>query len=214
MVTDRDSSNTDLVFNVAQLLKEHVGATRRLHLQTDRLPLYGEEGAGPGGQLYARHVHGDVKATRIRDGLLVQGPVDATVTLECSRCLEQFDMPVHADLEEQFQPTIDVETGMPVQRAEHEENDQAFKIDANHQMDLTEPVRQALIVELPMKPLCREDCAGICPVCGASRNEVQCGHEVQAEDARWSGLRRLRLEDFPAGDLATAEDGHGPQPEP
>jgi len=65
-------------------------------------------------------------------------------------------------------------------------------------MDLTEPVRQALLVALPMKPLCREDCAGICPQCGANRNETQCGPAEETVDDRWSGLRSLRLEDFPA----------------
>jgi uncharacterized protein len=204
---DDKNTNPDLVFNVAQLLKERIGSTRRLPLNTELLTLYGEEEAGPGGALEARDLRGDVKVTRIRDGLLVQGGVAARVTLECSRCLQEFEMPVQATLEEQFQPTIDVETGMPVQRAAHEENDQAFKIDANHLMDLTEPVRQALLVELPMKPLCREDCAGICPVCGANRNEVQCGHEAQVEDTRWWGLSQLRIEDFPAGD-----DSHSSNP--
>jgi uncharacterized protein len=129
----------------------------------------------------------------------VQGDVEADVELQCSRCLENFSVPVEASLEEEFQPTVDVMTGYVVKRDEAEENDAAFHIDANHMMDLTEPVRQAILVALPMKPLCREDCKGICAECGANLNEVDCGHMQAKEDDRWTGLRVLNIEDFPAG---------------
>jgi uncharacterized protein len=85
-----------------------------------------------------------------------------------------------------------------VSKAEGDADDLVFNIDANHMMDLTEPVRQALLVALPMKPLCREDCQGICPQCGANRNEVHCEHSEESTDDRWSGLRALRIDDFPA----------------
>ncbi|HKP53432.1 MAG TPA: DUF177 domain-containing protein [Chloroflexia bacterium] len=198
---DAYTSNPDLIFNIAQLLKEPVGSTRRLELVTPELTLYDETGNGSTqgqAKIEARRVEGNVKVTTLRDAVLVQGDVSADVGLECSRCLEMFDLPVEATLEEQFEPTIDVYTGTPVRRAEDEHNDTAFEIDANHMMDLTEPVRQALLVALPMKPLCREDCAGICTQCGANRNETQCGHTEETVDDRWSGLRSLRLEDFPA----------------
>jgi DUF177 domain-containing protein len=197
------TSNIDLVFNVAQLLKEHVGATRKLELSTPSLRLSNSEGPDvevEGGALEARDLRGIVKVTRLSDGLLVQGDVASDVRLVCSRCLDEFSLPVQAMLEEEYQPVIDVETGRPVQRTGIEENDQAFKLDANHQMDLTEPVRQALLVALPLKPLCREDCKGLCPECGANLNEGDCGHRPEVADNRWVGLRELRLEDFPSGE--------------
>ena len=203
---DNYKSNLDLIFNVAQLLKEPVGSTRRLDLETPELTLYDETGGeASGGQakIDAHSVEGQVKVTTLRDNVLVQGDVTAEVSLECSRCLELFDLPVEATLEEQFQPTIDVYSEAPVRRDEHEQNDQAFDIDANHMMDLTEPVRQALLVALPMKPLCREDCKGICPQCGANLNESDCGHTEESVDDRWSGLRALQLEDFPVSENRT-----------
>jgi len=199
-------SNPDLVYNVAQLLKEPVGSTRKLQVESPELTLVDEtersDASEEGGQgkIEARNVDGIVKVTSLRDSVLVQGDVSADVEFECSRCLDRFNLPVEATLEEQFQPTIDVYTGVPVRRAEHEQNDSAFDIDANHMMDLTEPVRQALLVALPMKPLCQEDCAGICPQCGANLNETDCGHKDESVDDRWSGLRTLRLEDFPASE--------------
>jgi uncharacterized protein len=201
LLMDANTSNPDLIFNVAQLLKEPVGSTRKLEIETPDLTLYDEDGGGRGqGQvrIEAHKVEGSAKLTTLRDNVLVQGEVSAEVPLECSRCLEMFDLPVEATLEEQFQPTIDVYTGAPVRRADQVIDDQVFDIDANHMMDMTEPVRQALLVALPMKPLCREDCAGICPQCGANLNETQCGHTEERVDDRWSGLRSLRLEDFPA----------------
>ncbi len=190
-----DSLNTDLIFNMAQLLKERVGATRKLHFDTALLAL-DEAAERANGVLEAHNLRGDAKVTRLGDGLLVQGDVLADVLVECSRCLEEFSVPVDAYLEEQFQSTYDVDTGHAVHRAEPAADDTAFQIDQNHLMDLTEPVRQALLVALPMKPLCREDCKGICAECGANLNEGDCGHKAEKTDDRWAGLRVLNLEDF------------------
>jgi uncharacterized protein len=191
-----NNTNYDLVFNVAQLLKEHVGSIRRLNLESPSLTLDDESGSEEG-TLEARDVKGNVKVTRLGDGVLVQGDVKADVQLQCSRCLEDISLPVEARLEEQFQQTVDVETGHAITRREDEEDDTAFKIDANHLMDLTEPVRQALLVAIPMRPLCREDCKGLCPECGANLNYVDCGHQQEASDNRWDALRALNIADFP-----------------
>lgn len=189
-------TNPDLVFNVAQLLKERVGSTRRLAIESRSLTLYDEE-TEDGGAVEALDLNGSVKVTRLGDGLLVQGDVEAKVQLQCSRCLDDISLPVDASLEEQFQPTVDVETGRPIKREEEEEDDTIFLIDTNHLMDLTEPVRQALLVAIPMRPLCREDCQGLCVVCGANLNYTDCGHRQQTEDKRWEALRALNISDFP-----------------
>lgn len=198
-----DALNSDLVFNVAQLLKEPVGSTRKLNLDIAALALddaeTGEHAAGP---VDACQVTGRAKVTRIGDGLLVQGDVVAEVETECSRCLDRISMPVEGMLEEQFQPSVDVMTGAPVNRADYEANDAAFDIDANHMMDLSEPVRQSLLVAMPMKPLCRADCKGLCPQCGANWNDGPCDCRTEIVDNRWSGLRELRLDEFPAGDTS------------
>lgn len=194
-----DTSNSDLVFNVAQLLKEPVGSTRKLDLDTPALNLNAAD-AGRG-TLEARNLRGVAIATRLNDGVLVQGSLDADVLLECSRCLEPLTLPIEARLEEEYRPTIDVETGRPVRRLPDEQDDDTtFTVDHNHMIDLNESVRQALLVALPMKPLCREDCAGLCPQCGANLNEADCGHEMEPADSRWAGLEELKLEDFPAGE--------------
>jgi uncharacterized protein len=189
--------NNDLIFNVAQLLKEHVGATRKLTLQSPLLTLYNEDG-GEQSTLEATDLNGEVKVTRLSEGVLVQGDVEANVHLQCSRCLEDISLRVEARLEEQFQPTVDVETGRPIARVPTEdEADSTFAIDTNHLMDLSEPVRQALLVAIPMRPLCRDDCKGLCVVCGANLNYGDCGHRQEESDNRWEALRALNIADFP-----------------
>ena len=196
-----DTSHIDLTFNVAQLLKEHVGSTRKLDINTPRLVL-SDESIDPDEPtpIEAYNVRGKVKVTRLSQDLLVQGDVSADVHLECSRCLEQFSLPVTGSLEEKYLPAVDVESGRPIKRDATEEDDDAFQVDANHLMDLTEPVRQALLVSLPIKPLCREDCAGLCPQCGANLNEGPCDCPRESTDNRWAALQELRIEDFPSGD--------------
>ncbi len=198
-----DAQNSDLLFNVAQLLKEPVGSTRKLNLDTPALALDdAETGEGGSGPVDARQLTGRAKVTRLGAGLLVQGNVAAQVDVECSRCLERITMPVEGTLEEQFQPTVDVDTGAPVNKADYEENDLSFDIDSNHMMDLSEPVRQALLVGMPMKPLCKADCKGLCPQCGANWNDGSCDCRSETVDERWSRLRELRLDEFPAGDAS------------
>jgi len=196
-----DATNNDLLFNVAQLLKEPVGATRKLELNTPQL-LLSDGGDGPevSDGLEARDLSGNAKITRLSRDLLVQGQVAGEVTLQCSRCLDPFVTAVEAPLEELFRQTIDVTSGNPLPPDPAAADDEAFAIDANHIVDLTEPVRQALLVALPLQPLCREDCAGLCPQCGANLNEGDCGHRPDTTDDRWAALRELQLEDLPAGD--------------
>ena len=68
-----------------------------------------------------------------------------------------------------------------------------FTIDEHHILDLTEAVRQYALLALPMKPLCRQDCAGLCPTCGHNLNQGGCGCPPQGPDPRWSGLNKLLL---------------------
>ena len=63
------------------------------------------------------------------------------------------------------------------------------------QIDLEPLVREAVGLELPMAPLCRPDCQGLCPTCGTDRNEVDCGHDGEVFDDRWANLRSLGFGD-------------------
>lgn len=95
------------------------------------------------------------------DGVVVTGTVDAPWQGECRRCLATVDGQLHADVRELF--------------AERPIDEETWAIDGDP-LDLAPLVAEVVTLELPLVPLCRVDCAGLCPECGANRNDVACGH--------------------------------------
>jgi len=75
--------------------------------------------------------------------------------------------------------------------------EEALLIDEKHMLDLTEVVRQYLILYREQYPLCDEACAGLCPVCGKNLNEGPCGCQDAPQDPRWAALRELLKPDHP-----------------
>ena len=132
--------------NVAQLLKEPTGSSRSY----DASEVI--KGQPPG------FIQGSIALTHAGQGILVQGKLSAKVELVCSRCLKPFPYSLNFSLEEEFLPTIDVSSGLPLSLPEEAEG---FTINGNHILDLGEVIRQYILLNLPMKPLCQPDCAGI-----------------------------------------------------
>ena len=95
---------------------------------------------------------------------------------------------VKIDFEEEFQATVDALTGRPV---EERPDQDAFLIDSNHTLDLTEAIRQYREASATMQPLCRPDCRGLCPRCGRDLNEGDCGCSSAEVDSRLAGLASL-----------------------
>ncbi len=172
----------DLQINVAGLLKEHAGATRAVDLDGARLEL--EDGAHAS-------VAGKLRLTRTDRGVWVSGTVDIGAAQTCSRCLNSFTQTVRVRMDDVFWPAVDIHTGARLRPDEVDEPDADIgSIDEHHELDLTEVLRQYRLAALPMAPVCREDCQGICPECGRDRNREMC--ECQpVEDARWAKLRDL-----------------------
>jgi uncharacterized protein len=172
-----------MIFNVAQLLKSPVGTTQDVVLDDgDSLDLRDGEArlAGP--------ITGHARLHRTNESIVVAGVAHIPVLLECSRCLTEFTTTLDAPLRETFYPSIDIETGLPVRLPEDET---AFTIDDHHQIDLREAIRQNLVLALPIQPLCREDCKGLCPECGRDLNVEPHTHETEARDERFAALRQL-----------------------
>lgn len=150
----------DTIVHVAQFLQEGIGAWRRARLALDALPLDDESPA--------REIEAELKLTRIPAGILAEGQFAATVTLECVRCLEQYDERVRGAFADEYRPTIDVVSGADLALvAEGEDEVDCFPIDDTHLLDLRESLRQAIVLALPMVPRCREDCPGLGEVGGA-----------------------------------------------
>jgi uncharacterized protein len=176
-----------MLYNVAQLLKAPVGSDLRQ-------PIEGEINLHDPDAALVAPVTGTVRLQRTNQGILATGTAETTVRLQCVRGLESFEQPLRVEFSEMFLPTVEVLSGHPMPPITE---DEGFPIDARHHMDLTEMLRQQIILNLPDQPLCRADCAGICPVCGNNRNMAPCDCETQA-DQRWAALTHLALDDVPS----------------
>jgi uncharacterized protein len=167
--------------NVAQLMQEDVGAHRTYNVSLDWFALDED--------LMAKDVEARVRLTRISDGILASGSVTGTALVECVRCLEIYEQPFATSFDQQYHPLIDVRSGVPVEQPSPEE--EQGTIDEVHELNLAEPMRQVAILEVPIKPICREDCPGI----RAGAEEVDdVEDDAVAADRRLSVLSQL-LED-------------------
>ena len=153
-------------------LRRHQGRRERLEI---RAPLPGLRVTGsevPAGDAVLL----DLVLEAVEGGIIVGGIARAPWTGECRRCLGPVDGEVTAEVEELY--VSDSEDG------------ETYPIHGDH-IDLEPMAREVLVLGLPMAPLCRPDCAGLCPRCGANLNEGACGC-VAPRDPRWANLDVLR----------------------
>jgi len=157
--------------NVAQQLKGAIGSVRDYEV-SGIIDVSGDGNAVP--------VQGKVYLTRTDRGILVKGVLDTEVELTCSRCLSLFSCPLTLNIEEEYFPTSDVVSGASLSPPDDPDR---FTIDERHVLDLTEALRQCALLAIPMKPLCQEDCAGLCPNCGHNLNLGPCNCLPQGVDS-------------------------------
>jgi uncharacterized protein len=158
--------------NVAQQLQQLVGVTRLYKVsETNKANGY--------------KVEGELKLTRTDKGILITGELNTAQRFTCSRCLEVFEYPLTLSLAEEFVPTMDIVSGalLPVP-------DDLFTVDTNHEICLDDALSQYTLTSLPMIPLCRPDCKGLCDHCGLNLNngDCTCSHDI---DPRWVVLTGL-----------------------
>ena len=165
--------------NVSQLLQEPIGATRDYLI---------DDTAASADSIKDRPVRGECHLLRTQRSILAECTLETEAELTCSRCLCQFRYPITVKFREEYVPTVDVVTGAPV---EAPDEPSIFTIDEHHILDLTEAIRQFSLLAIPMKPLCSEDCAGICQNCGKNLNEGSCDCPKDDIDPRWSELTKL-----------------------
>ena len=166
--------------NVSQLLQEPIGSTRDYRVD-EAADIIGD------GKKYT--ASGECRLLRTQRSVLVKCALNTEVELTCNRCLSQFRHPLKIKFEEEFLPTVDVASGAPLPLPEETS---AFTIDEHHSIDLTEAIRQYAVMAVPMKALCKEDCAGLCQKCGQNLNQGKCDCPEQEPDPRWSALTKLQ----------------------
>lgn len=145
-----------LSYNVADLLRSAPGTTVRHTVDEADLPMAeGTELAAP--------LRGEVRLTRSGRGVLLQGSLRTALAERCSRCLGPAQAPVEVALEEEALPSVDLETGVPL---DPDEEPDVLRLTDHHELDLEPPIRDAISLAEPIAPLCRPDCPGLCVICG------------------------------------------------
>jgi len=166
--------------NVSQQLKSSIGSIRNYEVN-EVVNIAGGDSM----------VEGKVTLVRTDRGILARATLHTEVGVTCSRCLSLFDYPLTLNIEEEYFPITDVVSGISLSLPEEPG---CFTIDEHHVLDLTEAIRQYALLAIPMKPLCGEDCAGLCPTCGYNLNQGPCQCLPQAADPRRSKLNKFALQ--------------------
>jgi uncharacterized protein len=124
-----------------------------------------------------------------RDRFRLVGDVRTELELSCSRCLEPFRFPVEAAFDQRYLPQPEVSADDEAEVAEEDLETSFYRDD---EIDLNELLREQFYLTLPMKPLCREQCKGLCPQCGTNLNTGTCDCGPAWEDPRLAPLKELK----------------------
>lgn len=172
-------TDTSLVVNVADLL-HRPAARRRARHTLEAGPLQVLSTTVPAGS----EIDVDTMLEWVSDGILATGTATAPWVAECRRCLTEVGGEVRAPFQELFEMEAREGESYPLK---------------GDRIDLAPLVTEALLLSLPLAPLCREDCAGLCPTCGADLNASPCSCDPSPPDPRWAALDVLREEPGGAG---------------
>ena len=173
-----------LTYPLAGFLREPPGATRLYPVAGVTIDL------GPDLEL-ADPIEGTIRVGRTNRGVLVNGRLDTAIVAQCSRCLRDIEVPLELEIEEEALPSIDLETGRAIDWSNEPD---ALRLTGGHELELEPVVREAIQLAEPIAPLCREDCPGLCVVCGADLSTGPHHHEDDL-DPRLEALRAFRVDD-------------------
>ena len=144
----------------------------------------------------------DVQLEGVTEGVLVTATVTGPLAGECARCLEPFTSVITVRFQELFE-----QRGADRQ-ADDEAGDDNYRLDGSGLLDLEPALRDAVVLELPLSPLCEDGCQGLCPECGIRLADAEPGHSHDQRGAMWDALK-----DFRAGQQDGGEPVAGPREE-
>ena len=161
--------------SVADLLRR-AGSSRLEVLDAPMEELQVIDTRMPGGS----NVHVEVRIESLNEGAVAKGVVEAPWAGSCRRCLRPITGTLRSDVLEVF---------------EAEPTEGETQLLDGDRIDLEPVAREAVLLDLPIAPLCKEDCRGLCPTCGVDRNEVDCDCAEAPSDPRWAGLEGLTFDE-------------------
>lgn len=128
----------------------------------------------------------DLTARPVGEGVFVRGTIRGPLRLPCRRCLAVTD---HA-LDEEVDFLFD-----EIREDEEEAEGEVYPLPARgDELDLTDAVREQVLLRVPQYVLCREECRGLCPQCGADLNDAPCGCGPEEEDSPWDALKKIKFD--------------------
>lgn len=139
-------------------------------------------------QASALEASGTAELVGATEEVRVKGHLDVTMVSECDRCLEEAAFPIAQDFDLFYSPGAP-EGGSHEVAIDAVESELGFYQGGG--LELTDVIREQVLLALPMQRVCREDCRGICPVCGQNRNQADCACQSRPLDDRWAALRDI-----------------------
>jgi uncharacterized protein len=130
-------------------------------------------------------LHADLAIQKAEEEYFIQGRTFTRVGLECARCLREYA----AELIGQTDFIVCSDQRPETDRRVRDDEEYVYFHGSDLRVDVFEPVRQSVLLEVPLMPLCEEDCKGLCPRCGANLNETACRCAPPETDSRWEGLK-------------------------
>jgi uncharacterized protein len=161
-----------LRLNVGFFLHQSIGFSRDFYFDIPKIHLPPD--------LDLRNLTGVARVTRTPQGLPVQVKMNASLSTECVRCLKGIQQPLHIDFTELYA------------FSEKAVTDSNLILPEDGHIDLAPLVREYMLLEIPIGPLCRPDCKGLCPVCGENLNENEHDHGEEEGDPRLAVLKSLK----------------------
>lgn len=149
----------------------------------------------------------EVQLEGVSEGVLVTATVTGPLVGECARCLEQFTSAIKVRFQELFVlPGED-------RQADDADADDSYRLDASGLLDLEAALRDAVVLDLPLSPLCEQGCKGLCVECGIRLADAEPGHGHEQRGAMWAALKDFRA-DQPDGEQPAGgqREDEGPTP--
>jgi len=182
----------DLAPGAARTLTRRVPAPEHMAVELARVPAGAE-------------LDLDIQLEGVTEGVLVTATVTGPLAGECARCLEAFNSEFKVRFQELFVLATDAE------RADDAETEDSYLLDGSGLLDLEPAVRDAIVLELPLSPLCEDGCQGLCVECGVRLADAEPGHGHEQRGTLWAALKDFRAEE-PDGDQPAS--GSAQQGEP
>jgi uncharacterized protein len=124
----------------------------------------------------------------------VRGHLAVTMRCDCNRCLEPAEFPIDSSFDLFYRPAGDPEPEDD-EEVEIDEGEAEIAFYEGAGIELSDILREHVLLNMPMQRVCRPECQGICPVCGQNRNLIHCGCEAKMVDDRWSALKKLQAKE-------------------